>query len=109
MHRGFVWGGRRHITFCLLSHVGGWGVEDWGYNRGDGGEKKKGGVTKKANLQRAMVLQSATAQRLIKRNFMLSCTRCNCRVPEDTESSRAPPPTRREASSALTALGGQKS
>lgn len=25
MHWGFVWGGRRHITFCLLSRAGGWG------------------------------------------------------------------------------------
>lgn len=55
-------------------------------------EKKKGGGegTKKANLQRAMVLQSGAAQRLIKRNFMLSCARCNCRVPEDTESRAKP-------------------
>lgn len=39
MHWGFVWGGRRHITFCLLSQAGGWG--DWGgvYNRG--GTKSK--------------------------------------------------------------------
>ena len=25
MHWGFVWGGRRHITFCLLSRAGGMG------------------------------------------------------------------------------------
>lgn len=47
---------------------------------------EKGGGGQKANLQRATVLQSCCAQRLIKRNFMSSCTRCNCGVPEDTES-----------------------
>lgn len=47
---------------------------------------EKGGRGQKANLQRVMVLQSCCAQRLIKRNFMLSCARCNCGVPEDTKS-----------------------
>lgn len=74
MHWGFVWGGRRHITFCLLSRVGGWGIEDWGYNRSDGGEERGGVVVvgggQKANLERAAALQSCSAQRLIKRNFM---------------------------------------
>lgn len=40
MHWGFVCGGRRHITFCLLSQAGGWGIRGWGgHNRG--GTKSK--------------------------------------------------------------------
>lgn len=66
MHWGFVWGGRRHIAFCLLSRVGGWGIEDWGYNRSNG----SGGGGPKANLEWATALQSCYTQRLIKRNFM---------------------------------------
>lgn len=48
MHWGFVWGGRRHIAFCLLSRVGGWGIEDWGYNRSNG--SRRGGTKSKLRV-----------------------------------------------------------
>lgn len=63
MHWGFVWGGRRHITFCLLSRAGGVGVGGggvWGRHTREGGGQK-------ANFERATALQSHNAQRPTKR------------------------------------------
>lgn len=76
---------RRETTHCILSSVPRWGMGSCrsGYNRSDGGER---GGDKKQTYREAMVLQSCCAQRLMKRNFTLSCSRCNCGVPADRDS-----------------------
>lgn len=62
MHWGFVWWGRRHITFCLLSQAGGWGrLKGRLEVRGGGGavqQNVEGGDDKKQTYSRPRLFKA---------------------------------------------------